>query len=662
MESKTTAKSGGILLIIVLLFSLWAAPTAPVAAQTGEAPPEDTGQELPPEEHQALLEEMVQSSSGPQPAAAGDCEIGTWQSVSPVNTGRSRPGLAYADFNGRFYLLGGESTGGDRDIPIEEYDPASDVWTEKANLLTGVANTGAAAIGQFIYIPGGYNGAGVSTMQRYDIVADSLTTVAPMSEGIFGHAVVALNNKVHVLGGDVAGAAGTTHRIYNVATNSWSDGQPLPVPVNYATAVTDGEQIYVLGGTTSDLATVQRYNPATNSWDQLPDLGMGRGGAGSFFDGANVWAVAGGWGSYLTSTEYWDGISWQNGPSLSLGARTLGVAFGDGMALKVAGWNGDYEDDAEILQVSCPEPPPPACTFGEWQAVNPLNTPRSRPGLAYAETNGHFYIVGGESTGSNRDIPIEEFDPDTGDWTDKSLLMTGVSNTDAVAIGSYLYVPGGYNGSAVADLQRYDIGSDTVTTMAPMPAENFAHAVVAHEDKIHVLGGSSDGSASFTHYIYDIASNTWDNGAPLLTATRYAGAASDGQYIYVLGGDTTDLYTVQRYDSESNIWTEAPIMDQGRGGGGAFYDGFNLWAVGGGWSTYLTHTEYYDGHTWRTGPALNAGGRTLGVAFGDGLALKAGGWNGNYMDSAETMSIVCQQEVYLPLLLKPATLAAAPGN
>ena len=36
-------------------------------------------------------------------------------------------------------------------------------------------------------------------------------------------------------------------------------------------------------------------------------MDTGRGGATAFFDGVNVWAVGGGWSSYLGSTEYFDG-------------------------------------------------------------------------------------------------------------------------------------------------------------------------------------------------------------------------------------------------------------------------------------------------------------------------------------------------------------------
>ena len=283
------------------------------------------------------------------------CTIGSWQPATPVNTGRSRVGLVYSPVTGKFYLLGGEAAGGNRNIPIEEYDPAANVWTDKSLLTVGVSNIGAAAVGAYIYIPGGYTGAsGVADMQRYDPVADTVITMTAMPDVNYAHAVTALDDKVYVLGGSSTGAAGATNYIYDVALDSWSAGAALPTAVQYPAATTDGVYVYVIGGNTINLATVQRYDPAANTWDTIADMNAGRGGAAAFFDGASIWAVGGGWSSYLTSTEYWYGTGWQIGPEMNLGVRTLGAAYGDGLALKAAGWNGTYETAAETIEIDCP--------------------------------------------------------------------------------------------------------------------------------------------------------------------------------------------------------------------------------------------------------------------------------------------------------------------
>ncbi|MCI0394111.1 MAG: hypothetical protein L0332_04530 [Chloroflexi bacterium] len=281
------------------------------------------------------------------------------------------------------------------------------------------------------------------------------------------------------------------------------------------------------------------------------------------------------------------------------------------------------------------------CTIGTWTAIDSLTTVRSRTAVAFSSATGRFYVLGGESTGGNRNIPIEEYDSGANLWTDQALLLTGVSNTGAAAVGNYIYVPGGFSGVGEMVTQRYDPVADTVSLVANMPAINYAHAVTALGNNVYVLGGSSTGVAGTTNYIYDTVGNTWSTGAALLTAVQYPAAASDGTYVYVLGGNTTNLNTVQRYDPVGNSWTTVATMLTGRGGPGAFFDGQNIWAVNGGWASYLVSTEYFDGASWTAGPNTNTGVRTVGAAFANGLGLKAGGWNGAYSAAAETITIDC---------------------
>ncbi|MEZ4642400.1 MAG: hypothetical protein R3E31_06625 [Chloroflexota bacterium] len=37
-----------------------------------------------------------------------------------------------------------------------------------------------------------------------------------------------------------------------------------------------------------------------------------------------------------------------------------------------------------------------------------------------------------------------------------------------------------------------------------------------YDNQLHVLGGDNNGSPGFTHYVYDIATDSWNSAAPLL--------------------------------------------------------------------------------------------------------------------------------------------------
>ncbi|MCB1008266.1 MAG: DUF11 domain-containing protein [Acidobacteria bacterium] len=292
------------------------------------------------------------------PLHAQDCSGASWTPIDSLNTARSRTGVAYDAVTGHFFAAGGEASGGIRNIPIEEYDPVGDTWTDRANLLVGVSNTGAAAVGGYIFVPGGWTGAtGVNDMQRFDPAGNSVTSMATLPAANSAHAVVARGNFIHVLGGTSTGGAGTTHYIYDTTANSWSTAAPLPVATNYPAAASDGTLVYVIGGGTtgSDLTNVQIYDPGINSWSAGTPMNVARGGPGAFFAGSQLWAVGGGWTGYLTSTEYFEAGSWTAGPTLNTGARTIGVGFGNSMAVKAGGWAGAYIAAAESLICTSPE-------------------------------------------------------------------------------------------------------------------------------------------------------------------------------------------------------------------------------------------------------------------------------------------------------------------
>lgn len=293
-------------------------------------------------------------------------EIGTWQAIANLNTSRARGSVVYSVATGKFYAIGGEGAASNWDLAIEEYDTENNTWANRTHLLTGVSNTCAAESGSYIYIPGGLAGPPISTaqntMQRFDPAANVVSSFASMPAANQGHAVTALNNIIYVLGGSPLAAAGTTNYIFDVANNVWSNGAAVPTAVVYASAASDGMFIYLIGGrgVATDQTIVQRYNPSTDTWNALAPLSNARGGPGAFYDGKRIWAVNGGWATYLKSTEYYlDGV-WTAGPDTVNGARTIGAgySFDKQIAIKAGGSDGTITNKAEKLSISQPTPTP----------------------------------------------------------------------------------------------------------------------------------------------------------------------------------------------------------------------------------------------------------------------------------------------------------------
>jgi hypothetical protein len=119
--------------------------------------------------------------------------------------------------------------------------------------------------------PDGYMRSLVNLCQRYDPVADTWTTMAPMPTPRCWMSAAYVRGRVYVVGGlSNTGYASAANEEYTIADNSWASRQPLPVAeLAYMAGVWRDSLIYVVGGMDgnySAIMTPQVYNPFTNSW------------------------------------------------------------------------------------------------------------------------------------------------------------------------------------------------------------------------------------------------------------------------------------------------------------------------------------------------------------------------------------------------------------
>ena len=119
--------------------------------------------------------------------------------------------------------------------------------------------------------PYGYAGSSVSLCQRYDPVADTWTTMAPMPTPRAWIAAAYVRGKVYIVGGMTnTSEASTANEEHTIAANSWTGRRPLPESVlAYMAGVWRDSLVYVCGGMGKNYdatRTVQVYNPFTDSW------------------------------------------------------------------------------------------------------------------------------------------------------------------------------------------------------------------------------------------------------------------------------------------------------------------------------------------------------------------------------------------------------------
>jgi N-acetylneuraminic acid mutarotase len=202
-----------------------------------------------------------------------DAAENTWVTKAPMQVPRDSLGVAVV--NGKIYAIGGY--GGTS--TNEEYDPVTNTWSTKTPMPTPRSTFAIATYQNIIYCIGGLltNNTKTGINEAYDPATDTWQTEASMPTNRFEMNAETVNGKIYVMGGRTADAYSTVNitEIYDPASNSWTRGAAMPYPVVlYASAVVDNK-IYVIGGQDEyvpagdvNVAFNQIYDPATDTWSQ----------------------------------------------------------------------------------------------------------------------------------------------------------------------------------------------------------------------------------------------------------------------------------------------------------------------------------------------------------------------------------------------------------
>ncbi len=133
-----------------------------------------------------------------------DPSTDTWTRKANIATPRAGAGAAVVD--GKMYVIGGVTGGSLHNAPlstVEEYDPAADTWTRKADMPTARMFLSTSVVDGKIYAIGGgiWNGPIFSTVEKYDPATDTWTTEPDMATRRYTLSTSAVNGKIYAIGG-----------------------------------------------------------------------------------------------------------------------------------------------------------------------------------------------------------------------------------------------------------------------------------------------------------------------------------------------------------------------------------------------------------------------------------------------------------------------------
>jgi DNA-binding CsgD family transcriptional regulator len=298
-----------------------------------------------------------------RPAARGQSavrfEVSRWVSRAQMPTPRER--LAVAVHEDKIYAMAGDTPGGVTGV-VEIYNPDDNTWEIGASKPTPVSNVAAAVVEGLIYVPGGYNAAGevIATMEVYDPAHDTWDTRAPLPTPLCSYAIAAVDGKLFVFGGWDGDSYVASVYEYDPQEDDWTAKTAMSMARGFAAAGAVEGKVYVVGGYdgTTEFALCEEYDPARDDgtgvpWTIKAPMSVGRGGLGVAVVGKNLYAVGGGWQSYLAYNErYYPGTNtWANFETpITAEWRNLGVAATEAKIYALGGYSGDYLSDNQEYQ------------------------------------------------------------------------------------------------------------------------------------------------------------------------------------------------------------------------------------------------------------------------------------------------------------------------
>ena len=467
--------------------------------------------------------------------------------------------------------------------------------------------------GSKIYNIAGFNLGGQSTTTSiYDIPTNTWTTGAPIPEanGLSDHATGYWNGKIYVAGGFNGTGATNAARAYDIASNTWTSIAPLPAALYLPGFGVINGKFYVASGNngTTEVNTLYIYDTATNTWTTGPVVPTPVTAPGSAVYQGKLYLFGGGapFPTTITTTQIYDPVanSWSTGPSMNVGR----VWF-----------YGGAIDDTSLVAPGGDNPP---------------------------------------------GIEINDNEQLTASWAIKAPLPFVSRGPFAVSDGTFVYIGGGYDGSTVhADLLRYDPVANTYTPLAPSTDAHFLSQAVLVSSACGTPTPTPTASPSVTATPTAPATATptaspsatptctaggtpgpWTQAAPV-TVDHYGGFMdSDGTVAYEGGGysfsvgDNTNQFG--KFNPSTNTWTPlAPVPDLiNAEASGVYAPNVNKLFVFGGDSpnagTVVNTTRIYDiaTNTWSTGAPMPDVRAFMASGYFNGKIYLVGGYNTGNVD------------------------------
>jgi len=264
---------------------------------------------------------------------------------------------------------------------------------------------------------------------------------------------------------------------------TWKEGPQPAHDYAYHIAITDQQDIYVVGGLNA--GAFERFDIEAQQWDTLSSLATPRVfPAGAYLDHALY--VIGGLVERNTSVaivEKYDfrARTWTRPAEISIArSRMPAVAFSG----KLFVFGGIKEDSTGYQNLAIVETYDPESNA--WTRLRDM--PVGRHGHSAVVVGDNIFLMGGYTDAGETDL-VSEYDPVTDTWKARSPMPTSRGFFGAVAIGDLIYTIAGRARSEYGPIEMYSVQTDTWTQLSPLPEWRNRFGIVTIDNVIYLIGG-----------------------------------------------------------------------------------------------------------------------------------------------------------------------------
>jgi N-acetylneuraminic acid mutarotase len=197
-----------------------------------------------------------------------------WKALSAAGLRRTEVGAARI---GKFiYVVGGFLPSTRTTDAVERYDIRRDRWRRVEPMPVAVNHPAVAAHRGKLYVFGGYTDSSfqpvTGALQRYDPRNGSWTLLANALHPRAAAALAGMGGELFAIGGVAGGSALDGLEIFDLASGRWRPGPSMEVAREHIAATVAGGRIYVVGGRSPNMDVVESYRPGAAGWQRMPSL------------------------------------------------------------------------------------------------------------------------------------------------------------------------------------------------------------------------------------------------------------------------------------------------------------------------------------------------------------------------------------------------------